>query len=899
LNRITQALELGQSFWLDYIRRDLVEDGELDRLIKAGEIRGVTSNPTIFQQAIGGGDLYNAAIRPLAHAGWSANQIYEALAIHDIRAATDLFLPLYEGTNARDGYVSIEVNPRLANDSEATIEEARRLWEQVNRPNLMVKIPATSGGIPAIEQSIFEGINVNVTLIFALDRYSEVMDAYLSGLERRLEEGRPLERIASVASFFVSRVDTAVDRELESIVREEGPHASRAMTLLGSAAVANAKLAYAQFQSVFGDPRFDHLAEHGARLQRPLWASTSTKNAAYSDVLYVDELIGPDTVNTLPPKTLEAFRDHGTAQARLEEDLAVARAQLEAVEVLGVSMQQVTDRLESEGVQAFVQSFDDLIETVGERADAMRRELGGLQSNLENALNQLEEQRAAGRYWRKDLSLWPKARESHKPRIAEFGGGLQELAERIARIGAEIHKSTLRRVAWIGAHALPVLVDSRGGAETNLQIETADPLEYRGLSRDATAVVALSDTMQDPLATAIVEGLLNRLEKASSDRAGDRFVAIAPPDSALDGLAQERGFGWVLNEGTAAAVLLQADLAAGNLAEVVESAASMRDACAQIREAARNPGLYLGATLAVALQQGYARIGLVADEAMAPAARWLADRLATTGLGRQVNVVPHLPAATDQPDRLLIYLRSEGDLDAQVDGWIAAGDPVVILEVSMVTGAIGGEAVRWDMASAIAAYLMQTDLFPETVQDQVTDRLAGLIRKRRKGRLDLPKPTWEFEQNQVWWPQKESASLEVESLDGLLEQLLAGMLPGTLINLGIYRRRTKAIMKRLEQLRQSLSQHRQLDCRAAFGRLPTSTREKEGTSRQAFMLIEEPPHKDHQVASLQLGYGDLQRASMLAAVDRLRKGRESVCAMTLGSIDTETWLRKFAAIAAS
>ena len=353
MNPNTRKLHaLGQSLWLDNITRKLLNSGTLKRYITDLSVTGLTSNPTIFEEAIATSDLDHDAIRPLAHAGWEPELIFESLAVEDVRAASDLFLPLYEGSDGKDGFVSIEVSPRLADDTQGTLVEARRLWESVNRPNLMVKIPATEGGVPAIEQAIYEGINVNVTLVFSLDRYSQVMEAYLRGLERRVEAERPIDRLASVASFFVSRVDTAVDGKLEAILRDEGAHAPRALAMLGKAAIANAKLAYAQFKVAFGNPRFSRLLEYGGRTQRPLWASTSTKNPAYSDVLYVEQLIGKGTVNTLPPKTLNLFRDHGRAELSLEQDLAVARAQLDSLAELGISMEAITRDLETDGVGA-------------------------------------------------------------------------------------------------------------------------------------------------------------------------------------------------------------------------------------------------------------------------------------------------------------------------------------------------------------------------------------------------------------------------------------------------------------------------------------------------------------------------------------------------------------------
>lgn len=372
-NPFVELLEVGQSLWYDNIQRSLLVNGELDGLIQEGEIRGVTSNPSIFEKAMAHSQDYDQELIELANRGLTAEQIYERLAIADIQAAADLFQRVYADTQGLDGYVSLEVNPRLARETEATVQEAERLWRQVDRPNLMVKIPATKQGLPAISQAIAAGVNVNVTLIFSLQRYAQVIEAYLEGLEKRLERGEDIKDLASVASFFVSRVDTKVDRRLEEILRREGPGAEGAVVLMGRAAVANAKLAYQQFLDIFEGERFTKLAENGGRPQRPLWASTSTKNPSYSDVKYVEELIGPQTVNTLPPNTLDAFREHGNVAATLQTGVERAQASIDALEDLGISMEAVTQELEEEGVEAFADSYTSLLATVEERrAQAVR-----------------------------------------------------------------------------------------------------------------------------------------------------------------------------------------------------------------------------------------------------------------------------------------------------------------------------------------------------------------------------------------------------------------------------------------------------------------------------------------------------------------------------------------------
>ncbi len=372
MNATQELHAVGQSIWYDNIQRGLLDNGALAGMIARGEIRGVTSNPTIFMNAITKSQDYDAGLVPLAKAGWSAEDIFWQLAIEDIQRAADLFRPMYEESGGGDGYVSLEVNPYLAQDAEGTLAAAKWIWQRVDRPNLMVKIPATKAGLPAITASIAAGINVNVTLIFSNERYAAVMEAYLKGLEKRAAEGLPISSVASVASFFVSRVDTKVDGHLMGMIDRDGPRATRATRLLGKAAIANARLAYADFKEMFATNRFQALEAKGACVQRPLWASTGTKNAAYRDVVYVEELIGPNTVNTVPPQTLVAFLDHGKVRpGSLEENVTEAEQVLAALETLGISMNAMTGELEQEGVKSFSDAFTALLAAVEMRRKAV------------------------------------------------------------------------------------------------------------------------------------------------------------------------------------------------------------------------------------------------------------------------------------------------------------------------------------------------------------------------------------------------------------------------------------------------------------------------------------------------------------------------------------------------
>jgi transaldolase len=377
-NRLQQLHAAGQSIWLDYIDRTMLRDGTLERRITSDALTGMTSNPTIFEKALAEGTAYDAQLSR-ASAELTAWELFELVETDDVRAACDIFRPVFEHTGGRDGYVSIEVSPGAAHDAAATVAEAHRLWEMVDRPNVMIKVPGTSEGAVATRRLITDGLNVNVTLLFSCDAYGRIIEAYMAGLEDRVAMGQPIDRIASVASFFVSRVDSEIDKRLDAKLSGASADAARTLSALkGRAAVANAKLAYALFQDSMASTRWELLAAKGAHVQRPLWASTSTKNPAYRDVMYVEQLIGPDTVNTMPPATLEAFADHGEVQRTVDTDLDGERALIEELESHGISLPSVTDQLLVEGLASFQKSFDTLIARLEAKMPALRNGAGAI-----------------------------------------------------------------------------------------------------------------------------------------------------------------------------------------------------------------------------------------------------------------------------------------------------------------------------------------------------------------------------------------------------------------------------------------------------------------------------------------------------------------------------------------
>lgn len=776
MNTVERVRALGQSFWLDYIRRDLLESGELQGLIADGLVQGMTSNPTIFEQAIAQGGLYSSSIRPLAQAGWSANDILDTLTLDDIRAAADLFRPLYESTSGRDGFVSIEVSPLLASDTEATAAEARRLWSAVNRPNVMVKIPATAEGIPAIEASIADGININITLIFSLVRYAQVMEAYLRGLEARAERGESLDHIASVASFFVSRVDTLVDSLLERIVRREGPKAERAAALRGKAAIANARLAYMQFQSVFQSPRFEALRARGANVQRPLWASTSTKNPAYPATVYVDNLIGADTVNTLPRATLDAFLAKGKAEPTLEAGLSESRAQLEALASLGISMEAVTQQLEHDGVAKFSDSIRSLLATIESQRQTFHREVAPLQGGLQETLARLDREEAGRRLWAEDPTLWPEGQDDVRQRLGWLHlptRSVERLAG-ITRFADQARSDGIRQTVLLGMGGSSLAPDvmarmGLGDGQVRLHVlDTIDPRTVRRTLREAPAASSLalvsskSGTTVEPLSLLAI--FWDRAGKEMGKHAGAGFAAITDPGTPLEAEAQRRDFRGLFASppdvgGRYSALsefgLVPAALIGVDTRSMLEGASRMARNCGPNVTAAHNPGLFLGAMLGAAAASGRDKITFMTDPGLEPFPDWIEQLIAeSSGKGGRglfpVVGEPLGPPKVYGGDRLLVYLRANGSLDRKVQTFVESEAAVVVVEVGAGAAGLGAEFFRWEVATAVACHLLDVNAFDQPDVQRAKDRAGVVLRARKAGGSPTGELAWKGEGLEVW-----------------------------------------------------------------------------------------------------------------------------------------------------
>ncbi|MCH7787500.1 MAG: bifunctional transaldolase/phosoglucose isomerase, partial [Chloroflexi bacterium] len=559
-NPLQQVNALGQSVWYDNIRRGHIKSGELQRLIDSG-VTGLTSNPTIFEKAIAGSTDYDDALLALVADRKSASDIFESLATQDIRDAADLMRSIYEQADGADGFASFEVSPHLAHDTDGTILEGRRLFALLDRPNVMIKVPATPEGVPAVRQLISEGINVNVTLIFSLEAYEQVREAYIGGLEELAASGGDVSRVASVASFFVSRVDSAVDALLDERIR--AGH-SELQSLVSKAAIANAKLAYRDFKGEFGHDRFAALRAKGAKVQRPLWASTSTKNPALSDVLYVEALIGRDTVNTVPEATLTAFLEHGSAAETLEQDLSDAEQTIESLRNAGIDMEQVTDKLLADGVKSFADSFDKLVANIEEKTARLlasqhahpTTELGEYLQEVESTLEDLEQRDVVGRIWRRDHTVWKPEPDEITNRLGwlTVTDSMCEHVEELDAFSQEVRDAGFRHVVLLGM----------GGSSLGPEVlrQTFGPVDgYPELLVLDSTVPGWVQTVTDAIDPAHTLFLVSSksgstvepntfyryfrglVEKAvGQERAGQNFVAITDPGSSLETLGREHGF---------------------------------------------------------------------------------------------------------------------------------------------------------------------------------------------------------------------------------------------------------------------------------------------------------------------------------------------------------------------
>lgn len=771
---VTKIQEFGQSIWLDYIRRGMLESGELKRLINEDGLRGVTVNPSILEKAITGSHDYDEAIHSLALEGYDARKIYEILAIEDVRMAADLFYDLYVDSDGKHGFVSLEISPYLAHDTEKTVNEARRFWRELDRPNVMIKVPATLEGLPAIEKLIEEGININVTLLFGLPRYSEIVKVYLRGLRTRMLEGKPLSHVNSVASFFLSRIDVLVDPILETAIKSGGSKSLIAARLYGQVAISSARVAYQKYNELFSGEDYRELREEGARTQRLLWASTSTKNSKFSDVKYVEALIGQETVNTIPLETLNAYRDHGNPKSRLDNDVDMALKVLDELSQVGIDIDQVTQQLEDEGIEKFSKSYNHLISAIDEKrksilgipVDHQIVDLSDNRSEFERRLKLLSQEHYVNRLWSKDASLWkddPKVQdqirnslgwlrvaekmEEKLPEVLDFakevkGDGFRQIVH-LGMGGSSLAPRMINHILGASNKGLPFNVLDTTAPDKILELE-----EFLPFSKTLFIVASKSGTTAET--RALADHFYERVSSMVGKQAGKNFVAITDPGSYLVNVAQKKGYRRVfLNYadigGRYSALsyfgLVPAALMGVDVAGLLGRAMQMSHACASSVSIKNNPGALLGALMGEMYKQGRDKVTFLVPDALRELGMWLEQLLAeSTGKeGRGLLPIinePHFDPADYTDDRLFVYfrLKDEDDdyLDERVEAVLKYGHPVVTIALDDRMD-IGQEFFRWEFATAIAGAIVGINAFDQPNVQESKDNTNRILERIRQG----------------------------------------------------------------------------------------------------------------------------------------------------------------------
>ena len=860
-----QALQsYGQSVWLDYIRRSLITSGELQRLITKDGLVGVTSNPAIFEKAIVGSTDYKDFLASVGPEERDSKSIYEDLAIRDIQDAAALLRPVYERTKRRDGYVSLEVSPYLARDTEGTVAEARRLWNAVGRENLMIKVPGTPEGIPAIEQLIGDGINVNVTLLFALEAYERTALAYIAGLEQFTSKGGDPSRVASVASFFVSRIDTAIDALITSRLEASADPREQALlrSLAGKVAIANAKLAYQFYRELFAGTRWQALARQGAKTQRLLWASTSTKNPKYRDVLYVEELIGPDTVNTIPPATFDAFRDHGHLRESLTEDVEGAHDTMETLAKVGISMKEVTDRLLADGVQSFSDAFDKLLAAVdrhdkGPGAAKINRLTFTLPADLASAVKTtLEDWRVNGkmrRLWAHDASLWTGADEADW--LGWLGVTDDQLVhiDHLKKVADEVKSAGFTHVALLGmggSSLCPEVMRMTFGTVPGFPelhvLDSTDPAQIKAfestldLGRTLFIVSSKSGATLEP--NIYKQYFYERVKNAVGEKeAGSRFMAITDPGSKMQQVAEADRFrhiffGWPSIGGRYSALsdfgLVPAAVMGVDVPKLLDRTEEMVHACAASVPTEENPGLVLGVILGVAATRfGRDKVTIIASPGIRDLGAWLEQLLAESTGKVGKGLVPVDREALGSPDvygsdRVFAYIRLESAPDPKQDAAVVAieraGHPVVRIAMDEIYD-LGEEFFHWEVATAVAASIIGIDAFnqPDVEASKVVTRKLT-AEYEQTGKFPPEAPILEADGIKLFTDERNAGALKKaagkdQSLAGYLKAHLGRLGAGDYFALLGYVEMNEVNESQLQKVRQAIRDARHVATCLGFG----------------------------------------------------------------------------------
>jgi transaldolase/glucose-6-phosphate isomerase len=921
-NAIRRATELSQSIWLDFLRRHLIKSAELRQLIEEDGLRGVTSNPKIFQKAIGGSNDYDESIAVLAREGKSVEDIYQALTVGDVRKAADEFRAHYDQSDGRHGFVSLEVSPHLARQTGATIDEARKLWRALDRPNVFIKVPATREGLPAIQQLIAEGINVNVTLLFGLPRYREVADAYLGGLEQRAKKGEPIDRGASVASFFLSRIDVLVDDLLERKMKPGKDPETIAQHLHGEIAIACARVGYQIYKEIYGGERFQALAKQGARTQRLLWASTSTKNPDYSDVKYVDALIGPETINTLPRETLDAFRNHGHPGLRLEEDVGDARQMLEQLADIGIHLDQVTQQLEDEGIEKFVKPFDKLMQTLRDERERALDErparqvlnFGDALPAIDDRIAQLKVERFTQRLWRQDPGLWKDDTDAQMAirnglgwlcAPETMGSNLRSLDLFVQ----EVCNAGFQHVVHMGMGgsslaplAFERIFRDRDDGLSLTVLDTTDPATIREIENRIplanTLFIVASKSGTTTETRAFGDYFFEKVRGIKGDDAGENFIAITDRGTPLADLAAERDFRHCFINmsdigGRFSALsyfgLVPAALLGVDVEDVLARALLMAHACSSCVPIESNPGILLGTALGEFALQGRDKISFLIPPGISVLGMWLEQLIAESTGKEDTGLIP----IADEPigeadvyekDRLFVHFRLQNEVAPQLEtrarALEEAGHPVIRIVLDDRLD-IAQEFFRWEIAIATAGAILGINPFDQPNVQESKDNTSRVLNAASEGQpLPETKPAVNAD------PLAFYIDTSADDAHHAMEQFFAQAQQEDYVALMAYVQETDTTQRRLQHLRSLIRDQTGLATTLGYGpRFLHSTGQlhKGGPNSGLFIQFTADDAQDAAIPGRDYGFATLRRAQALGDLKALRKHGRRVMRIHLGS----------------
>jgi transaldolase/glucose-6-phosphate isomerase len=932
-----KALEAhGQAVWLDFLARGFVAKGDLKKLIDSDGVKGVTSNPSIFEKAIGSSDEYDEPIGKALKSGDRAvAELFEHLAIEDIQHAADVLRPVYDQLKGDDGFVSLEVSPYLAMDTKGTIAEAERLWKEVGRKNLMVKVPATPEGLPAIEHLIGEGISINITLLFSQKVYVEVAEAYLAGLEKYITGGGDPSHVASVASFFVSRIDSAVDKHLdEKIAKANDPtEKARLQALKGKIAIANAKMAYQDYKKLFSGPRWEKLQAKGAKPQRLLWASTGTKNKAYSDVLYVEELIGRNTINTVPPATLDAFRDHGKLRDSLEENIDDAKRVLAGLEKSGISLDDITAELVRDGVKLFADAADKLYGAVAHKraaviAGSVDQQKLALGATISKAVEtSTEEWRASGRIrrlWQHDKSIWTGTDEDKwLGWLDSVSAGKSKLADyRDFAAWIKSQGFTDAVVLGMGGSSLgPEVIAETFGQQPGFPklhvLDSTDPAQVRAMG-DAvnmakTLFIVSSKSGGTTEPNVMKDYFFAQVSKAAgADKAGGHFVAVTDPGSSLEKVAKAQGFARIFygdpTIGGRYSVLspfglVPAAAAGVDLARVLDLSLSMVRSCGPDVPPQENPGVQLGLAMGIAGHEGRDKVTILSSKKIADFGAW-AEQLIAESTGKDgKGLIPIDGEPLGEPgvygrDRFFIDLRTEGETDGSHDDKLAAlekaGHPVVRIAMKSIDH-IGQEFFRFEIATAVAGAVLGINPFNQPDVEAAKIKTRELTTAFEKtGTLPAEKPVISTNAVELFTDGKNAGALRKAGADGDLGSWLKAHLgrtgAGDYVALLAYIERDRAHIDTLQHMRLAVRDKRHVATCAEFGpRFLHSTGQayKGGPDSGVFLQITADDAEDLAVPGQKASFGVIKAAQARGDFDVLtERGRRALRVHLKGDLKT-------------